>query len=207
MSVHTSSRIDWLLATMLSMSLCANAILGTLQYNQWRQSGAQTRRQIGISVGERVSGMVAKRVGAGLERVDFTANAAGTVLYVHTSTCIWCERNLANLRALASGAITQRLILLSLDENDDRVEQYSRSMNVSAPSYYAASAESVVALGLGRTPTTLVLDPSGRVTHKWTGAYVASTLHEIQQFFNISLPGIPTSLDSAQQGDAAKERR
>jgi hypothetical protein len=40
------------------------------------------------------------------------------------------------------------------------------------------------------TPETIIISPEGRVVRAWPGAYTGQFQHEVENFFNVSLPGL-----------------
>jgi hypothetical protein len=45
-------------------------------------------------------------------------------------------------------------------------------------------------LGLGSTPQTIVISPEGRVLKNWTGSYGEQVQAELEEYFQIRLPGL-----------------
>jgi len=43
---------------------------------------------------------------------------------------------------------------------------------------------------VGGTPNTLVISPEGRVLKNWRGAYMDDLQREVEQYFEVELPGI-----------------
>ena len=59
------------------------------------------------------------------------------------------------------------------------------------PVYTDLAAKSVVAYRLGGTPDTLVVSSDGTLLRHWKGAYSGSNKQEIEEYFAITLPGLP----------------
>jgi hypothetical protein len=182
------TRYDWFLLLLLSVSLLTNVVLGLglLRAARHATGSAQAARPT-LAVGAPVSSIEADRVGGGRETLQFSDHSRPTVLYVFTPSCIWCARNLENLRALSrlSSAGAIRLIGLSLDPD---VADYVRRERLDFP-VYVPSAAAIKALGLGVTPHTMVV-AGGQLEHAWRGAYSAAVGREIEARFGLSLPGL-----------------
>ena len=123
------------------------------------------------------------------------ANPAGrpTVLYVLSPNCIWCQRNLANIRHLSREKDSAfRFVGLSL--TDTGLEQHLRDVDYGGLDVYIAPPESVERLHLGATPQTLVVSASGTVLRNWLGAFTDELGAEVESFFDVDLPGLTNDL-------------
>jgi peroxiredoxin len=176
--------VDHLLLALLFISLCGNVYLGI----RLLRPVVPAVRMAGPPIGARLSSFEARDLDGQSQIVDPRASQLNTVFYVFSPSCIWCERNLANLQALASAAGTRyRLIGVSLDPN---VASYIRQNSISFPVLVRPTAQTVQAYGLGATPQTIVLSPSGTVVKLWQGAYAATIASDVSDFFSIELPGL-----------------
>ena len=45
-------------------------------------------------------------------------------------------------------------------------------------------------LGLGSTPQTIVIAPDGRVLKNWIGAFGMPVQTQVEEFFDVRLPGL-----------------
>jgi peroxiredoxin len=146
-----------------------------------------------VKVGTAVPPIAAKRLDGHQEVLSYDKTGQPTVLYVFTPTCIWCARNLNNLKALMDkhGA-EYRFIGLSLSE--EGVAQYVARNSLGVPVYSGLSPETLKTYKLGSTPQTIVISPEGKVLQDWVGAYAGPQKSEVEAFFHITLPGlIPAS--------------
>jgi len=114
-----------------------------------------------------------------------------TVVYVFSPQCIWCARNLANIRHLVETRGAQYRFV-GVATSDDELSEYVAKARLPIPIFTRASADSVHAYGLSSTPQTLVIDVSGKVIKAWLGAYVDATVTEVETFFETHLPGLVT---------------
>lgn len=126
-----------------------------------------------------------------------TLNLAGhgdTLLYVFSPHCMWCARNHENLRALASSIKQKyRLVGLSL-QNQDLVTFLARHP-MPCEVLVLANPGDAKALNLGGTPEMLLVAPSGKVVHRWLGAWTGPSAESVDAFFGLkALPGLTTAV-------------
>ncbi len=124
-----------------------------------------------------------------------------TVLYVFTPQCVWCARNLANLKALLTakqGAPDVRFVGLSLAPDSVGAYVAQQGLTPLLPVVVTRlSAATMSAYHLGGTPQTVVISPEGRVVKNWSGAWTQKTQAEIEAFFHVTLPGLHLSATGA----------
>ncbi len=117
-----------------------------------------------------------------------------TVLYVFTPQCVWCARNLDNLKALLTakqGAPDVRFVGLSLAPDSVGAYVAQQGLTPLLPVVVTRlSAATMTAYHFGGTPETLVISPAGRVVKNWSGAWTAKRQAEIEAFFHVRLPGL-----------------
>jgi peroxiredoxin len=175
--------IDRLVLALLFLSLAGNVYLGVAVL---RWPDAPTRRP------DVVVGSVLKPFEAvdlkGRPYVVNTASTTGnTVFYVFTPSCVWCSRNLANLRALLAAAGDRYSVIgVSLDPN---VDSYLKSNGLNFTVLVRPSRQTIATYGLGGTPQTIVVSPTGTVLRVWRGAYGGAAQKEVAEFFGVNLPG------------------
>jgi hypothetical protein len=123
------------------------------------------------------------------EVISYHETNQATVLYVFTPTCIWCARNLNNLKTLlANDSDHYRFSALSLSE--EGVPHYVAKNALGIPVYSGLSPEMLKTYKLGSTPQTIVISPEGRVLQNWVGAYESSQKTQVETFFHTTLPGL-----------------
>jgi hypothetical protein len=125
------------------------------------------------------------------------------LLYVFTTHCPWCLRNVANINTLAAATPDRfRVAALALDSDVAAITRYVTANGLTPPVYARLSAQTFEAYGFGAVPLTLVISPDGHLLQRWHGAYTGASQREIEDFFNVTLPGLMTS-PAAQAGRAA----
>ncbi len=125
---------------------------------------------------------------------DSTRDGRLTVLYVFTPQCVWCARNLANLKALLTakqGAPDVRFVGLSLAPDSVGTYVAQQGLTPLLPVVVTRlSAATMSAYHFGGTPQTVVISPDGRVVKNWSGAWTQKTQAEVEAFFHVTLPGL-----------------
>jgi hypothetical protein len=123
------------------------------------------------------------------EVITYSDSQAPTVFYVFSTSCGWCERNTKNINAITAARKNSfRFIGLAL--SDQGLPAYLDSHHLDFPVYRNVVPQSVEMLGLASTPQTIVVGRDGKVLKNWVGAFNARLQPEIEQFFDVRLPGL-----------------
>ena len=124
----------------------------------------------------------------GVPVIKAVARDVPTLLYYFSPTCVWCNRNWDNIRALDRGAQGRYRVLLMTRARGVReyLKQYALEIEV-----VEGISESVIeAYKLSGTPQTIVASIEGLVTHDWRGAFTPRIERQIEELFGVALPGI-----------------
>lgn len=116
-----------------------------------------------------------------------------TLLYYFSPTCVWCNRNWDNIRALERGAQGRYRVLLLTRARG--VREYLKEHGLSLEVIEGISESVVEAYKLGGTPQTLVASIEGIVTHDWRGAFTPRIERQIEKLFGVPLPGVVLPAD------------
>jgi hypothetical protein len=119
--------------------------------------------------------------------IDFQSDVP-VVLYYFSTTCAWCERNLANVKALA-GRSGQAFRLVGVSNSPD-LDGYVADRALGIELVTAVPPPIVAAYRFAGTPHTLVVGKGGRVLEDWPGAYSGSLQQQIERYFRVPLPGL-----------------
>jgi hypothetical protein len=111
-----------------------------------------------------------------------------TVLYYFSSTCGWCNRNWANVAALAAAAGDRFRLVAVTAERD--VEAFADERRFGFEIVQGISDETRRAFGFRGTPHTVVVSSQGLIAHEWLGAYDRDTRRGIERLFEVTLPGL-----------------
>ena len=103
-------------------------------------------------------------------------------MYVFAPECLWCERNLDNIKKL-SELVQNKYRLVGLSMSSSNLQEYVTSHGLNFPVYKEPTAESVLAYKPGGTPRTIIISPEGRVVKNWYGAYAEEAQKEVEEFF------------------------
>jgi peroxiredoxin len=125
--------------------------------------------------------------GAGSKPVSLTfGGTRDTLLYVYSPTCHWCERNLANIRAIVKSRPDLRIVGVSLGKaGADPVADQIGFDTIVHP-----TAQTLSAYGLGATPSTVLVSRDGKVLQAWSGAYSGALGSEVSKVLAVNLPGL-----------------
>lgn len=193
-------RFDSYLLVLLGLSLGLNVALAL---NWSRHRGVPAGPETGSLVGRTVPVIAGFALDGSRVAVDPEASRP-VVVYAFSARCIWCVRNVANIKALVRSRGTDfRFVGLSVREDDDANADAVRN-HLNFPVLKGLSAETRKAYGLTETPRTLLL-VNGRVERDWRGAYVGDVLTDVQRYFSIELPGLTD--DSAAVQDVPQAAR
>jgi peroxiredoxin len=121
--------------------------------------------------------------------VSATASPLPTVVYVFTPQCVWCARNLENLKALISqSAGRYRVVGMSLRREE--LAAYIKSNTLGIDVFVDPAFVTQQAYSLGGTPMTYVLAPNRTVKAVWHGGYSPEICAEIETVLGVQLPGL-----------------
>lgn len=142
-----------------------------------------------IILGKTVSSLNVQNLKGENIKIDYKDTRQPTVIYVFSPDCIWCERNLQNTKYLYEKTQNQyHFIGLSLQK--DSADKYSQEKELLFPVYYNPSDLNRIEYNFRATPATFVISPEGKVGKLWSGAYDNATLEDIENFFELKLPGL-----------------
>ncbi|PYS79570.1 MAG: hypothetical protein DMF70_12770 [Acidobacteria bacterium] len=178
-------RTDGLLLLLLVASLSLNVYLG------WRvrQAPSPRRSVVKVSVGVKVNPVDATGMDGRQQTISYNDTDKPTVFYVLSPSCIWCERNRKNIDELTRAKGNDfRFVGLSLSE--EQLKEYVEQHRLNFPVYTGLKPDTIQSLGLGGTPQTIVISPAGSVLKNWAGAYREQTQREVEDYFQVRLPGL-----------------
>jgi hypothetical protein len=115
-----------------------------------------------------------------------------TIVYLFSTTCPWCLRNLTNINELHARLRTRaRFVALAIDDGDAAL--YVKATGLTLPVYHKPNGAALKLLG-GGVPQTVVVSADGKVTDNWVGAYTGASATQVEQRFGIKLPGLTPPL-------------
>jgi peroxiredoxin len=186
--------MKFFLALFLAMSVVLNIMLAR-KIGRLNQAVAASEALQSLTVGTTVPALEAKELNGSKVVVNYSETERPTLIYVFTPQCMWCSRNLENIKALSSGiAQDYRVIGISLTSED--LPEYVAKNHFDFPVYTKPSTGTKTNYKLGATPRTIVVSPGGEVLKTWNGTYSGDLKPEIEDFFHVTLPGIGSDLAS-----------
>lgn len=173
---------------LLGISIALNLIL-IFEVIHFKQKAMGTATEPKLEIGALVPPVNAKRLRGEPLSISYEGDGLPTILYIFSPHCVWCSHNLENVKALAKATEGKyRFIALSLI--DDGVQDYVTKNAINFTVGEGISSETRVDYLLGKTPQTIVVSADGRVQKNWIGAYDASTAKQVEEYFNVTLPGL-----------------
>ena len=185
---RASIGVLYAVAAALLISVVLNVVLAhRVRSSAYARAARIADRQ--LKVGSTVPPITAKRMDGQEETISYGQADPPTVLYVFSPPCVWCARNMDNLKTLLDKEKGQyRFIGLSLSEQT--LPEYVEKNELRLPVYSGLSPETLKTYKLGSTPQTIVISAEGKVLQDWAGAYVGDQKSQIEEFFHVTLPGL-----------------
>jgi peroxiredoxin len=197
------------LLVLLTLSLAANVYLAQRVFYASPEPATsapppQGVPQPALAAGTSLPPLEVKSLTGEEQIVDYEPPQS-TVLYFFSPDCGWCGKNLANIQHLAAEtAGSYRFIGVSL--KSEGLEKYLEDNDLEFPVYYEPSAASRDAYRLMGVPQTLVVNGNGEVVKNWRGAFAEPLESEVEDFFEVELPGL-TEETQAQMGRKVVDAR
>jgi hypothetical protein len=109
------------------------------------------------------------------------------LLYVFSPTCVWCERNLENIRTIVRVRSNLRIVGVSLAP---RIKEYLHAKQLLFEAILEPTPTTVMAYRLLITPSTFLISSNGKVIRAWPGAYQGPVAVDVSRVLRVSLPGL-----------------
>lgn len=182
--IHTGSLL--ILHSMLILSVGMNVWLAT----QIGSMGGSSLRPSGTAVGGHLDEVVEFRTLDGEPAYyDFRTAAKSTILYVMSPQCGWCQQNEENVRTLYRST-KENFNFLVLGTAADGLAAYVKSSPYESLVRTIDPTVVPPALDLLATPQTILVNQRGIIERVWVGAYLNEKQTEIEDFFQVHLPGL-----------------
>lgn len=128
-----------------------------------------------------------------------TGPGVPVVLYYFSSSCGWCARNWENVEALVKASNGRyRVVALSSERN---LKAFASRQRLTVEVIEGISAASMARYQFSGTPHTVVVDAAGTIAHSWRGAFGARIERQIEDLFDVALPGLSTVSAAKGQND------
>jgi len=145
-----------------------------------------------LAAGTILPEITAAILGGGITTIDWSSESRPTVLYIFRPSCVWCNRNIDNLRTVAEAAGTKYRVV-GLSVTSEGLKEYVSTHDLHFPVYAVHDLPALRHVWSGVTPQTIVVSAAGRVIHSWNGAYSGSIKSEVELQFGVRLPGFVKS--------------
>jgi len=186
MSVDSRTRV--MVAFGLLLLLMSTAV-NVLQAHRIR--GLLASNKPGTSIIGKRATSISGRTLQGQPTVVALDERRPTLLYYFSSSCGWCERNWANVEALRVAANDRyRVVAISSERG---LEGYANRHQLAVDVVEGISENVLESYAFYGTPHTLFIDADGLVTHEWRGAFSSRIARQLEDLFDLSLPGVQES--------------
>jgi len=168
------------------------ATCATLSYRLYTtRSTTVEQRALASVVGRKIAPLTGLSRSGTVKRLDWgSPDSRTTVIYAFSPTCVWCARNLPNLKALLA-IPRSRLRIVGLSLSGQGLEDYLEVNGLQFDEVlHGVNSIDLVQDGLVATPTTMVVSAQGVVRKYWRGAYLQRSQPEVEAFFGLKLPGL-----------------
>ena len=176
------------LIILLVISGSMNAVLAH-QIKAQRQIVERIRAEGRLQAGTLVPAITGKTPQGEQTTIDFAAPGHPTVLYVFSPTCGWCKRNLENMMTLRR-EIGSHYAFVGVSLTSTGLTEYVSQNKLDYPVVADIPDSVKAAYKMGGTPSTIVVSPDNKVLKVWSGAYQGTSLQEIENYFQVKLPGL-----------------
>lgn len=191
------NRFDLALAAALMVSLGINAALTWHLLRGGGRPAADARQEQRLESGAQLPPLDVRTLGGSAQQLK-PAAGKGLLLYVLSPACGWCDRNVANVKALAAAVTAQgHYDLAGVSLSPKGLAEHLNDNDFGFPVFVAADNPSARTYKLASTPNTLVIAPDGRLEAQYLGAFTAATGAAIEERFGLRLPGLNPSQATA----------
>ncbi len=177
-----------ILTVLLSISACLNIFLAS-KVRELTDSLIYIKGESSLKIGEKVPAISAKNLDGNTVTIAYDGRRKPLILYVFTPQCKWCYKNLQNVQTLAN-ELHEKFDFVGLSLSTDQLKEYVTQHDLDFPVITDLPITTIQAYKLGGTPQTIVVSPDGEVLKNWVGAYQESMQKEVEDYFNIQMPGI-----------------
>lgn len=119
-----------------------------------------------------------------------TGDTRDLAVYVFSSSCSWCEKNLNNIRTLAQSKFSEYRFIGVSTGPSEALREYCRSNAINFEVMEAVPDSLQKAYDMGGTPQLIVVSPDGRLKRVFKGALSGEQKSEAEAFFGTTLPGL-----------------
>ena len=140
-----------------------------------------------IKQGNTLANFNAKDLNGNLAVINYDEDNAKRVLLYFHPTCGFCKKQMPYWKELVSKAdpAKYKVTAITTDENADAIKEYLNKYNVTSWETLSIKKEDADKAEFSGTPTTVVLDTSGKVEKAWVGMWREKELADAGNYFSI----------------------
>jgi Thioredoxin-like len=173
------------LVSLLALSGCVNMLLAS-KVSTLRAENSSLEEGKSLGVGAVVDQIQVSDFNNTAINITFSNQSLPTVLYLFSPQCIWCARNLNNIKALEVD-LRNKYRFVGVSLSNKGVEEYVQKNDITFPVYRGIDPHARTLLGLGGTPQTVVISTNGRIISNIRGAYSKTRKVEIEKALQVSI--------------------
>lgn len=179
-----------LIASLLVLSTILNVFLAIEVTNlRSKNTILSQSEEHQLLLGRNVPNLEIKDLEGKEVEVDFSKISSPSIVYLFSPDCIWCNRNLRNIRHLYEN-VKDKYNFIGLSISKDSASQYVKDTEIEFPVFTEPSESNRVEYYFRSTPATYVISNEGKIIKYWSGAYAQKNTESIEAYFNIKLPGL-----------------
>lgn len=190
------------LAGFLFVSIALNLLLAE-NLRKLRNSllylKAEMRALSDLKIDETVPSFEARDADGNPVTLSYSADKLPTIIYILSPNCLWCTRNLDNIKKLTSQT-HERYRVIGISISKENLSEYISQNELPFPVYTDISPEILRIYQAIATPRTLVISPEGKIQKNWFGAFSGNLQREVEEYFDLRLPGVVETDDERQEG-------
>ncbi len=179
-----------LIGAFLALSTVLNIVLAVEVVNlRSKNSVLSQTQEHQLLLGRKVPNLQVKSLEGHDVEVDFSEISLPSVVYVFSPDCVWCTRNLKNIKHLYEYS-KEKYNFIGLSISKDSVSQYVKESEFDFPVFWEPSDSNRTDYYFRATPATYVVSNEGKIVRYWPGAYANKNIESIESYFEVKLPGL-----------------
>lgn len=147
------------------------------------------KKEYQLILGKTVPTLTVQNAAGETKVIKFSESKIPTLIYVFSPDCIWCERNTQNINYLYQQNQSKfNFVGVSVQKSSSSANTIEN--NIRFPIYYNPSDSDRIDYNFSATPSTYIISAEGKIIKFWSGAYGNETLKDIENYFEMKLPGL-----------------
>jgi peroxiredoxin len=169
---------------VLILLLCVEVVALMQQNQRLKTQIARGATMGGLAAGDRIQPISTRTMDGRADRIAFDDAAGRQLLFVLSTTCPHCEKNLAPWREIAeAGRGRCRVTGVSIHDLET-TRHYAGTQVVGFDLVSAADSNFTMSYNIPGVPETILLGPGGVVLKTWLGELTPAQTREIKQMLS-----------------------